>query len=60
MAVWVSGGRQPFLGITLIEDAYTLWAKLKAEQGTASFNPDFDEEVCSAQSARTRDDGCAR
>ena len=23
---------KPFQGITLIEDAYTLWAKLKAEQ----------------------------
>ena len=35
---------KPFQGITLIEDAYTLWAKLKTEQGTTTFNPDFDEE----------------
>lgn len=33
-----------FLGITLIEDAYTLWAKLKAEQGGSSWNPELDEE----------------
>ena len=33
-----------FHGITLIEDAYTLWAKLKTEQNTASFNAEFDEE----------------
>ena len=33
-----------FHGITLIEDAYTLWAKLKAEQGTADWNPELDEE----------------
>jgi len=33
-----------FHGITLIEDAYTLWAKLKAEQGTGSWNPELDEE----------------
>ena len=35
---------KPFQGITLIEDAYTLWAKLKAEGGSTTFNPDFDEE----------------
>ena len=35
---------KPFHGITLIEDAYTLWAKLKGEQGATQFNPDFDEE----------------
>ena len=35
---------KPFVGITLIEDAYTLWAKLKAEQGSTTFNPEFDEE----------------
>jgi len=33
-----------FHGITLIEDAYTLWAKLKAEQSTLSWNPELDEE----------------
>ena len=33
-----------FHGITLIEDAYTLWAKLKAEQGTKEWNPELDEE----------------
>ena len=33
-----------FQGITLIEDAYTLWAKLKAEQGTKEWNPELDEE----------------
>ena len=33
-----------FQGITLIEDAYTLWAKLKAEQGSHTFNQDLDEE----------------
>ena len=35
---------RPFQGITLIEDAYTLWAKLKAEQGTKEWNPELDEE----------------
>ena len=30
---------KPFHGITLIEDAYTLWAKLKAESGNGDFNP---------------------
>jgi len=35
---------KPFQGIMLIEDAYTLWAKLKAEQGTTSFNADTEEE----------------
>ena len=35
---------KPFQGITLIEDAYTLWAKLRAEQKSDSFNADFDEE----------------
>ena len=30
-------------GITLIEDAYTLWAKIKAEQGE-DFNAEMDEE----------------
>jgi len=35
---------KPFQGITLIEDAYTLWAKLRAEQKSVSFNADFDEE----------------
>ena len=33
-----------FHGITLIEDAYTLWAKLKAEQGSGGWNPELDEE----------------
>jgi len=33
-----------FQGITLIEDAYTLWAKLRAEQGSTSFNAELDEE----------------
>ncbi|KAL1498662.1 hypothetical protein AB1Y20_013975 [Prymnesium parvum] len=35
---------KPFHGITLIEDAYTLWAKLKAESGGSAFNPELDEE----------------
>lgn len=35
---------KPFQGITLIEDAYTLWAKLKTEGGLTTFNPDLDEE----------------
>jgi len=35
---------KPFQGITLIEDAYTLWAKLKAEQGTGAFQADTEEE----------------
>ena len=35
---------KPFQGITLIEDAYTLWAKLKAEEGTGAFNPELHEE----------------
>lgn len=35
---------KPFQGITLIEDAYTLWAKLRAEQGSTSFNSELDEE----------------
>ncbi|KAL3898355.1 MAG: hypothetical protein SGPRY_012857 [Prymnesium sp.] len=35
---------KPFHGITLIEDAYTLWAKLKAESGGTAFNPELDEE----------------
>ena len=33
-----------FQGITLIEDAYTLWAKLKAEKGTSSWDAELDEE----------------
>ena len=33
-----------FHGITLIEDAYTLWAKRKAERGVADWNPELDEE----------------
>ena len=33
---------KPFQGITLIEDAYTLWAKLKTEQGSGAFNADFE------------------
>ena len=33
-----------FHGITLIEDAYTLHAKLKAEQGGGAWNPELDEE----------------
>jgi len=33
-----------FHGITLIEDAYTLWAKMKAERGVADWNPELDEE----------------
>jgi len=33
-----------FHGITLIEDAYTLWAKLKAERGQSDWNPELDEE----------------
>ena len=35
---------QEFHGITLIEDAYTLWAKMKAERGVADWNPELDEE----------------
>jgi len=35
---------KPFHGITLIEDAYTLWAKLKAEQGSNTFDAEMDEE----------------
>lgn len=35
---------KPFQGITLIEDAYTLWAKLKAEKGTTAFQADTEEE----------------
>ena len=35
---------QEFHGITLIEDAYTLWAKRKAERGVADWNPELDEE----------------
>jgi len=35
---------RPFQGITLIEDAYTLWAKLKAEAGTTTFDAEMDEE----------------
>lgn len=30
--------------VTLIEDAYTLWAKLKAERGQSDWNPELDEE----------------
>ena len=33
-----------FHGITLIEDAYTLWAKRKTERGVADWNPELDEE----------------
>mmetsp|Transcript_9869 Transcript_9869/g.19951 ORF Transcript_9869/g.19951 Transcript_9869/m.19951 type:complete len:530 (+) Transcript_9869:90-1679(+) len=33
-----------FHGITLIEDAYSLWAKRKAERGVADWNPELDEE----------------
>ena len=32
---------KPFQGITLIEDAYTLWAKLKAEEGSRDFHSLF-------------------
>ena len=35
---------KPFQGITLIEDAYTLWAKLKVEKGTTAFQADTEEE----------------
>jgi len=35
---------KPFHGITLIEDAYTLWAKLKTENGGSAFNAELDEE----------------
>lgn len=35
---------KPFHGITLIEDAFTLWAKLKAETSATAFNPELDEE----------------
>jgi splicing factor 3A subunit 3 len=35
---------KPFQGITLIEDAYTLHAKLRAEDGSTTFNPEMDEE----------------
>jgi len=33
-----------FQGITLIEDAYTLWAKLKGETQGSTWNPELDEE----------------
>ena len=35
---------RPFHGITLIEDALTLHAKLAAEEGMGTFNADLDEE----------------